>query len=81
VVSPSPSEQGITSVDDIERYEGIDGAHVAREPMGVFETVLVSWLYHLISIPQRTATLDGGEVPSGFRTPRARLSEAVTKPE
>jgi hypothetical protein len=38
-----PSQQGTASVDDIERYEVIDGVRVAREPMGVFETVLASW--------------------------------------
>jgi hypothetical protein len=44
MVLQSPSEQGTASVDDIEPYEAIDGARVAREPMGVFETVLASWL-------------------------------------
>jgi hypothetical protein len=32
--------QGTTSVDDVERYEVIDGIRVEREPMGAFETVL-----------------------------------------
>src|SRR5919198_3308935 len=45
----SPSEQGTASVDDIERYEVIDGTRIAREPMGAFETVLASWLCHLIN--------------------------------
>ncbi len=30
-------------VDDVERYEVIDGIRVEREPMGAFETVLASW--------------------------------------
>ena len=34
-----------------------------------------------VSILQRTDTLDGGEMLSGFRLPIARLYEAVTKPE
>jgi hypothetical protein len=80
MVLQSPSEQGTASVDDIERDEVIDGVRVAREPMGAFETVLASWLCHLISILQCTDTLDKGEVLSGFRLPMARLYEAVTKP-
>ena len=80
MVLQCPSEQGTASVDDIERYEVIDSARVARELMGAFETVLASWLCQLISIPQCTDTLDGGEVLSSFRLPMARLYEAVTKP-
>jgi len=34
-----------------------------------------------ISILERTATLDGGEVLPGFRLPIAQLYEAVTKPD
>jgi hypothetical protein len=49
MILQSPSEQGTASVDDIERYEVIDSARVARELMGAFETVLASWLYHLIN--------------------------------
>jgi len=41
--------QSIASVEDIERYEVIDGVRVEREPMGAFETVLASWLYHLLN--------------------------------
>ena len=41
--------QGTTSVDDVERYEVIDGIRVEREPMGAFETVLASWLCHLLN--------------------------------
>ncbi|MBI3329003.1 MAG: Uma2 family endonuclease [Nitrospinae bacterium] len=41
--------QGTASGDDIERYEVIDGVRVEREPMGAFETVLASWLCHLIN--------------------------------
>jgi Uma2 family endonuclease len=37
-----------TTIDDVERYEVVDGARVEREPMGAFETVLASWLCHLI---------------------------------
>jgi hypothetical protein len=80
MVLQSPPEQSAASVDDIERYEVIDSARVARELMGAFETVLASWLCHLISILQRTDTLDGGEMLSGFRLSMARLYEAVTKP-
>jgi hypothetical protein len=40
--SQSPSEQGIASVKDIERYEVVDGVCDEREPMGAFETVLAS---------------------------------------
>jgi hypothetical protein len=58
MVLQSPSEQGTASVDDIERYEVIDGVRLAREPMGAFETVLASWLCHLISILQRTDTFE-----------------------
>jgi hypothetical protein len=54
----SPSEQGAASVDGLERYEVIDGVRVAREPMGAFETVLASWLCHLIRILQRTDTFE-----------------------
>ncbi len=35
--------------EDIERYEVIDGVRVEREPMAAFETVLASWLCHLIN--------------------------------
>jgi Uma2 family endonuclease len=45
----SPSEQGTASVDDIERYEVIDGTRVERAPMGAFETVLASWLCFLMN--------------------------------
>jgi hypothetical protein len=45
----SPSEHDAASVEDIERYEAIDGVRVEREPMGAFETVLVSWLCFLIN--------------------------------
>jgi hypothetical protein len=36
------------AADDVERYEVVDGMRVEREPMGVFEMVLASWLCHLI---------------------------------
>src|SRR5687768_2909739 len=36
-------------IEDIERYEVIDGRRVEREPMGAFETVLASWLCHLLN--------------------------------
>jgi hypothetical protein len=49
MASQSPSEQGTASVEDIERYEVIDGVRVEREPMGAFETVLASWLCSLIN--------------------------------
>jgi Uma2 family endonuclease len=38
-----------TSVDDVERYEVIAGIRVERAPMGAFETVLASWLCHLLN--------------------------------
>jgi Uma2 family endonuclease len=41
--------QGTASGEDIERYEVIDGVRVEREPMGAFETVLASWLCHLMN--------------------------------
>ena len=47
--SPSLWQQGNVWVEDVERYEVIDGVHVEREPMGAFETVLASWLCHLIN--------------------------------
>jgi Uma2 family endonuclease len=47
--SQSVLAQNTVSVDDIERYEVIDGVRVEREPMGAFETVLASWLCHLIN--------------------------------
>lgn len=48
-VSQSIVVQSAPSVDDIERYEVIDGMRVEREPMGAFETVLASWLCHLLN--------------------------------
>jgi Uma2 family endonuclease len=41
--------QGTGSGEDIERYEVVDGERVEREPMGAFETVLASWLCHVIN--------------------------------
>ena len=41
--------QGITSGEDIERYEVIGGVRVEREPMGAFETVLASWLCYMMN--------------------------------
>jgi Uma2 family endonuclease len=41
--------QGPASDEDIERYEVVDGVRVEREPMGAFETVLASWLCHVIN--------------------------------
>lgn len=38
-----------TSGEDVERYEVIDGVRVEREPMGAFETVLASWLCHVMN--------------------------------
>jgi Uma2 family endonuclease len=40
---------GTPWVDDVERYEVIDGIRVEQEPMGAFETVLASWLCHLLN--------------------------------
>jgi Uma2 family endonuclease len=42
-------KQDYVVVDDIERYEVIDGIRVEREPMGAFETILASWLCYLIN--------------------------------
>jgi Uma2 family endonuclease len=47
--SQSLWQQDNVWVEDIERYEVIDGVHVEREPMGAFETVLASWLCYLIN--------------------------------
>jgi Uma2 family endonuclease len=47
--SQSVFAQGIASVEDIERYEVIDGVRVEREPIGAFETVLASWLCYLMN--------------------------------
>lgn len=47
--SQSILTQGTPWVDDVERYEVIDGIRVEREPMGAFETVLASWLCHLLN--------------------------------
>src|SRR5215470_20002375 len=47
--SPSVLEQSTASIEDIERYEVIDGVRVEREPMGAFETVLASWLCFLLN--------------------------------
>jgi Uma2 family endonuclease len=46
--SQSVLAQGTPWVDNVERYEVIDGIRVEREPMGAFETVLASWLCHLL---------------------------------
>ena len=48
-VSPSLLQQDHVPIDDVERYEVIDGVRVEREPMGAFETVLASWLCHLLN--------------------------------
>lgn len=36
-------------VEDIERYEVMDGRRVEREPMGAFETAVASWLCSLLN--------------------------------
>ena len=48
-VSQSTGQPDTTLIDDVERYEVIHGVRVEREPMGAFETVLASWLCHLIN--------------------------------
>jgi Uma2 family endonuclease len=48
-VSQSTSVQSTPWVDDVERYEVVDGIRVEREPMGAFETVLASWLCYLLN--------------------------------
>src|SRR5712691_6844035 len=48
-VSQSLLQQGNVSVEDVERYEGVNGVRVEREPMGAFETVLASWLCYLLN--------------------------------
>jgi len=49
-------------VDDVERYEIVDGIRVEREPMGAFETVLASWLCYLLnSFAAGKKTGSGGE--------------------
>jgi hypothetical protein len=53
---------GTSRVDDVERYEVINGIRVEREPMGAFETVLASWLCHLLnSFAAGKKTWSGGE--------------------
>jgi Uma2 family endonuclease len=47
--SNSVLPQGTASGEDIERYEVVDGMRVEREPMGAFETVLASWLCHVVN--------------------------------
>src|SRR5262245_8561688 len=47
--SPSVLAQSTASIEDIERYEVIDGVRVEREPIGAFETVLASWLCYLLN--------------------------------
>ncbi len=47
--SQSMGSQGNASVEDVDRYEVIDGVRVEREPMGAFETVLASWLCYLMN--------------------------------
>ena len=47
--SQSIGAPGTPWVDDVERYEVIDGIRVEREPMGAFETVLASWLCFLLN--------------------------------
>jgi Uma2 family endonuclease len=47
--SQSVVQSDKASAEDVERYEVIDGVRVEREPMGAFETVLASWLCHLIN--------------------------------
>jgi Uma2 family endonuclease len=47
--SQSTLAQDTASIDDVERYEVIDGMRVEREPMGAFETVLASWLCYLLN--------------------------------
>jgi Uma2 family endonuclease len=48
-VSQSLLQQGNVSVEDVERYEVVNGVRVEREPMGAFETVLASWLCYLLN--------------------------------
>jgi len=47
--SPSILAPGTPWVDDVERYEVIDGIRVERESLGAFETVLASWLCYLLN--------------------------------
>ena len=47
--SQGTAQQDTASVEDVERYEVIEGVRAEREPMGAFETVLASWLCHLIN--------------------------------
>ena len=47
--SQSILAQDTASIEDVERYEVIAGIRVEREPMGAFETVLASWLCHLMN--------------------------------
>lgn len=47
--SRSELAPGTASSEDVKRYEVIDGVRVEREPMGAFETVLASWLCHVMN--------------------------------
>jgi hypothetical protein len=46
--SHSALAQGTASGEDTEWYEVIDGVRVEQEPLRAFETVLASWLCHLL---------------------------------
>ena len=48
-VSQSLGQSDHALIDDVERYEVIDGVRVEQEPMGAFETVLASWLCYLMN--------------------------------
>jgi len=48
-VAQSLGQADTAWVDDVERYEVIDGVRVEQEPMGAFETMLASWLCYLIN--------------------------------
>jgi Uma2 family endonuclease len=48
-ISQSLGQADNAVMDDVERYEVIDGIRVEREPMGAFETMLASWLCYLIN--------------------------------
>jgi Uma2 family endonuclease len=48
-VAPYQERANNALLDDVERYEVIDGVRVEQEPMGAFETALASWLCHLIN--------------------------------
>ncbi len=47
--SSSMQQHSQVSIEDVERYEIINGGRQEHAPMGAFETVLASWLCYLLN--------------------------------